>query len=39
LSIIIKIINQKPVKEGGVLHSLIKRGLEDLRPEDLKKIK
>jgi hypothetical protein len=33
------IATQKPVKEGDVLHFLIKRGLEDLTQEDLKKIK
>jgi hypothetical protein len=30
---------QKPIKEGDVLHFLIKRGLEGLKVEDLEDIK
>jgi len=30
------IATQKPIKEGDVLHYIIKRGLEDLTTEELK---
>jgi len=33
------IATQKPIKEGDVLHFLIRRGLENLTTEELKKIK
>lgn len=33
------IATQKPIKEGDVLHFVIKRGLEDLNIEELKTIK
>lgn len=32
------IATQKPIKEGDVLHFLIKRGIEDLTIEELKKL-